>query len=276
MREYLKMMGDVLAYGKQRTDRTGTGTISIFDYRAVYDLREGFPMVTTAEKSFDNIKGELLWFLEGSTNANVLAEKYGFKIWKKWAKDKSGDLGRIYGKQWRSFRGVKIGRKVDGIVEIDQIQYVINEIKNNPYSRRMVVSAWNPADMDEMALPPCHWAFELYVDGDDMDTLNMKFHQRSCDVFLGVPYNISSYALLLSMLAQVTGKTAGILIHDMSNVHIYNNHIEQCREQLGRSRYPLPVLSLNPNITRIDGFRMEDINLLNYEAHPKLRGEVSI
>lgn len=273
MQAYLNLINHVLTYGKERIDRTGTGTLSVFDYKAIYDLREGFPMVTTAEKNFDNIKGETLWFLEGNTNAKYLAEKYGFKIWRKWQKDDTGDLGRIYGAQWRSFRGfTEDGRKFSA----DQIAYLIREIKENPYSRRMILSSWNPVELHEMALPPCHWSFELYIDGENMDTLNLKLHQRSCDVFLGVPYNIAGYALILSMLAHVTGLQAGLLVHDMTNVHIYNNHIEQCKLQLTRKPMKRPILLLNPEITSIDHFTMDDIELIGYEAHPPIKGNVSV
>ena len=274
MKQYLNLIDHVLRFGKERTDRTGTGTLSVFDYRAIYDLREGFPMVTTAEKNFENIAGENLWFLEGSTNAKYLAEKYGFKIWKLWQKDDSGDLGRVYGAQWRDFRGIVDSSPL--IQHVDQIHEVIELVKNDPYSRRMIVNAWNPAEISEMALPPCHWSFELYVDGENMDTLNMKLHQRSCDVFLGVPYNIAGYALLLSMIAQVTDKQAGLLVHDMTNVHIYKDHIEQCKLQLTRKPRKHPTLWLNPDIKNIDDFTMDDIQLLGYDPHPPIKGSVSV
>jgi thymidylate synthase len=273
LRQYLNLVDHVLTHGKERTDRTGTGTLSIFDYRATYDLREGFPLVTTAEKNFDNIAGETLWFLEGNTNAKYLAEKYGFKVWQKWQKDNTGDLGRVYGAQWRGFRGfLENGKKYTA----DQVQYLINEIKANPYSRRLLLSSWNPVELHEMALPPCHWSFELYVDGDEMDTLNLKLHQRSCDVFLGVPYNIAGYALLLSMMAQVTGLKAGLLVHDMTNVHIYKDHIEQCKLQLTREPKKRPILLLTPEIDNIDDFTMEDIQLVGYKPHPAIKGNVSV
>jgi thymidylate synthase len=276
LKQYLDIVDHVLTNGQERNDRTGTGTLSVFSYQAMYDLRNGFPMITTAKKNEKNIFGETLWYLEGNTNANYLAEKYGFKIWKKWANNKKGELGRIYGKQWRDYRGVQTTEKGVELIHVDQIKYLINEIKTNPYSRRMVLNSWNPAELHLMALPPCHWSFELYIDGENMDTLNMKIHQRSCDVFLGVPYNIASYALLLSMFAHVTGLTAGVLIHDMTNVHIYKDHIEQMKEQLTREPKGLPTLWLNPDVKDIDGFTMDDIKLNHYDPHPPLKGNVSI
>lgn len=264
MKQYLDLCRYVLENGQERTDRTGTGTISVFDYRAEYDLADGFPLVTTAEKNFDNIAGEMLWVISGSTNAIELAEKYGFHIWKKWQRDETGDLGRVYGAQWVDFNGV------NQLAEIQRI------LKNDPYSRRMVLSAWNPADLEDMALPPCHWSFELYVDGDKMQYLNLKLHQRSCDVFLGVPYNIAGYALILSLLAKAHGLIPRKLVHDMTNVHIYKDHIEQIKEQLKRQPKTLPLLKIADGKDDIRQYTREDIKLYGYESHSPIKGSVSI
>lgn len=270
--EYAKMASAVLGLGKPRGDRTGTGTISLFSYQMVFDMADGFPLLTTKDmtQGFKHVVAEMLWMLKGSTNANELADM-GFGIWRKWAKDDSGELGPVYGKQWRDFNGFG---KPGGIwyKGADQISWIINELKTNPESRRMVVSAWNPNQLDQMALPPCHWSFELYVEDNK---LNMKLHQRSCDVFLGVPYNIAEYALLLCMLSQVTGYKPGILIHDMTNVHIYANHVDQVKEQLNRAGYAAPTL-IHDIRDNIFDFQPEDFYLLNYKHHPKLTGQVSV
>ena len=264
--QYKDLCQRILMEGEVRKDRTGTGTISIFSHQCEYDMADGFPLLTTKdmEEDFKRIKGEMLWILEGNTNAQYLKDKYGFGIWRKWQKDESGDLGPVYGAQFRNFRGV------------DQIQYLQDELQNNPYSRRMVLSAWNPAELDQMALPPCHWSFELYVSGPQMDTLNLKLHQRSCDVFLGVPYNIAEYSLLLHMFAHVTGLKAGKFIHDMTNVHIYLNHVDQIKEQLSREPLPLPNLEFGEGIETLEDFNMENIRLINYKGHGKLTGEVAV
>lgn len=269
--EYAKMVSAVLGLGKPRGDRTGTGTISLFSYQMIFDMSDGFPLLTTKDmtEGFKHIVAEMLWLLKGSTNANELADM-GFGIWRKWA-ETDGELGPVYGHQWRAFNGhhsVAIGNEQGA----DQIEWVINELKTNPESRRMVVSSWNPNQLSSMALPPCHWAFELYVDDRK---LNMKLHQRSCDVFLGVPYNIAEYALLLHMLSAVTGYTAGVLIHDMTNVHIYANHIDQMKKQLTRTGYAAPTL-VNRVPNSIFDFNTQDFSLINYKHHPKLTGKVSV
>jgi thymidylate synthase len=272
--EYAKMASAVLGLGKPRGDRTGTGTVSLFSYQMVFDMADGFPLLTTKDmtESFKHIVAEMLWMLKGSTNANELADM-GFGIWRKWAKDDSGELGPVYGHQWRNFGGKQANH--EGIfpsVGTDQISWVISELKTNPESRRMVVSAWNPNQLDDMALPPCHWSFELYVEDNK---LNMKLHQRSCDVFLGVPYNIAEYALLLCMLSSVTGYIPGILVHDMTNVHIYNNHIEQVKEQITRTGFGAPSL-VHEIRDSIFNFQLNDFHLINYKHHPKLTGKVSV
>ncbi len=270
--EYNKMVNQVLNYGKERSDRTGVGTISLFSYQMVFDMADGFPLLTTKDmtQSFEHIKAEMLWILSGSTNANELADM-GFKVWRKWA-DENGELGPVYGHQWRNFGGYKL-KSGGSYIGTDQIKWIENELKTNPNSRRMVVSAWNPNQLSEMALPPCHWSFERYVDDA---RLNMKLHQRSCDVFLGVPYNIAEYALLLHMFAKVHGFKPGILIHDMTNVHIYKNHLHQISEQLDRQPLGASELIVANTPSSVLGFGMDDFILKNYLAHPKLTGEVAV
>lgn len=269
--EYAKMASAVLDLGKPRADRTGTGTISLFSYQMVFDMDDGFPLLTTKDMSqgFKHIVAEMLWMLKGSHNAKDLADM-GFGIWQKWQLNNGGELGPVYGHQWRNFDGDFDYTTYEK--GVDQISWVINELKTNPESRRMVVSAWNPNQLDEMALPPCHWAFELYVDGA---RLNMKLHQRSCDVFLGVPYNIAEYALLLHIIASQTPYGPGILIHDMTNVHIYNNHVEQVREQITRKGYEAPVFFYNVRDS-IFAYRVDDFGIYNYAHHDKLTGNVSV
>lgn len=274
---YLDIVYRVLAGAKFRPDRTGTGAFSIFSHTAMYNLREGFPLLTTKDMTlgFKHIVAEMLWMLEGNTNANYLADKYGFKVWRKWAKNESGELGPVYGYQWRNFDGeIPVGQQ-KVITGADQISWVMNELATNPMSRRMVVSAWNPNQLSEMALPPCHWAFELYVDGK---YLNMKLHQRSCDLFLGVPYNIAEYALLLSMMAKVSGYTPGFFIHDMTNVHIYSNHVSQMQEQLNRYayQYDAPHLIISGEQETIFDFKPEDFQLEGYQYFDKLTGDVAV
>jgi thymidylate synthase len=268
--QYKILCETILELGEERSDRTGTGTLSIFDHRMVYDLRYGFPLLTTKDmtKGFDHIVAEMLWILKGSTNANELADM-GFGIWRKWAKDESGDLGPVYGHQMRNFDGT---HERPGV---DQISWVIDELKADPYSRRLIVSAWNPNQLDDMVLPPCHWSFELYVNFDD-GTLNMKLHQRSCDVFLGVPYNIAEYALLLTMFAEVTGYIPGLLVHDMTNVHIYKDHIPQIEQQITRESFDLPTLLINQDRENIFDFVASDFELVRYTHHDKLEGKVSV
>lgn len=274
--EYATMANAVLGLGKPRGDRTGTGTVSLFSYQMIFDMADGFPLLTTKDmtQGFNHVVAEMLWMLEGGTSANRLAD-LGFGIWRKWAKNASGDLGPVYGFQWRNFNGNPDDYFVagEGTGE-DQISWIINELKTNPESRRMVVSAWNPNQLDEMALPPCHWSFELYV---DEGKLNMKLHQRSCDVFLGVPYNIAEYALLLHMISNVTGYTPGVLVHDMTNVHIYNNHIDQVRQQIIKVGYAAPSLVIVDRPDRgIFDFKADDFKLVDYRHHEKLTGEVSV
>lgn len=275
--QYIALCERVLSEGEERSDRTGTGTLSIFSAQMQFDMDEGFPLLTTKDMSmsFKHVVAEMLWMLKGSTNANELADM-GFGIWRKWAKNDSGDLGPVYGHQWRRFNA-EPDQYHDTYYDAgtDQIRWVLEELRTNPHSRRMLVSAWNPNQLDDMALPPCHWSFELYVDFTK-DTLNMKLHQRSCDLFLGVPYNIAEYALLLHILSIASGYRPGILIHDMTNVHIYKNHIPQIREQIKRMPYMLPELVLVKGGRDPFAYRVADFGLTNYTCHPKLTGEVSV
>jgi thymidylate synthase len=275
--QYIELCNKVLTEGEHRADRTGTGTLSIFSHQMSFDMAEGFPLLTTKDmsKSFKHIVAEMLWMLKGSTNANELAGM-GFGIWRKWAKDESGDLGPVYGHQWRSFNGDH--PVYDDMFHrggTDQIKWVLDELRTNPHSRRMLVSAWNPNQLDDMALPPCHWSFELYVDFTE-HTLNMKLHQRSCDLFLGVPYNIAEYALLLHILSIGSGYRPGILIHDMTNVHIYKDHIPQIKEQVTRDPFMLPELVVKVGGGNPFFYRVDDFGLLNYTCHSKLTGQVSV
>jgi thymidylate synthase len=277
--QYIALCEKILAEGEERADRTGTGTLSIFSHQMTFDMSEGFPLLTTKDMSmsFKHVVAEMLWMLKGSTNANELADM-GFSIWKKWA-DENGELGPVYGHQWRHFNAptdILTGKPYSEYgEEVDQIRWVLNELRVNPHSRRMLVSAWNPNQLEDMALPPCHWSFELYVDFDK-HTLNMKLHQRSCDVFLGVPYNIAEYALLLHILSIASGYKAGILIHDMTNVHIYKNHIPQIKEQITRDPFMLPDLVLAKGGGDPFSYKVADFGLTNYTCHPKLTGEVSV
>ena len=264
MKQYLDLCQRILTEGVTKEDRTGTGTISIFGHQMRFDLSDGFPLVTTKKLHMKSIIHELLWFLAGDTNVRYLQEN-GVRIWNEWA-DENGDLGPVYGKQWRSF----VGR--DGKT-VDQIQWVIDEIKKNPDSRRLIVSAWNPADLAEMALPPCHLLFQFYVaDGK----LSCQLYQRSADTFLGVPFNIASYALLTHMVAHVTGLEVGDFVHTLGDAHLYTNHIEQVKLQLTREPKPLPKLQLNPEVTSIFDFTYDDIEIVDYEAHPHIKGEVAV
>jgi thymidylate synthase len=274
--QYQMLCKEILAYGEKRKDRTGTGTLSIFSHQMSFNMEEGFPLLTTKDmnNSFEHIKAEMLWMLKGSTNANELADM-GFGIWRKWA-DENGELGPVYGFQMRNFDGdYDSYQDLHQSYGTDQISWIINELKTNPHSRRMVVSLWNPNQLDEMALPPCHWAFELYVDFRN-NSLNMKLHQRSCDVFLGVPYNIAEYSLLLHMISHVTGYQPGTLVYDMSNVHIYNDHIPQIEEQLTRKGFHLPTLIRHANRDSIFDFEMQDYSIKDYFHHDKLTGKVSV
>jgi thymidylate synthase len=264
MKQYLDLCKYVLENGNEKQDRTGTGTISTFGYQMRFDLQQGFPLLTTKKLSLKAIIHELLWFLKGDTNALHLQEN-GVRIWNEWA-DEEGELGPIYGHQWRSW-GTADGR------EIDQISEVIGQIKNNPDSRRMIVSAWNVGQLEDMALPPCHAFFQFYVsDGK----LSCQLYQRSADVFLGVPFNIASYALLTLMIAQVTGLEPGEFVHTFGDVHIYSNHLEQVKLQLSREPRSLPVMKINPEVTSIFDFVFEDFVLEDYDAHPHIKGAVSV
>jgi len=264
MRQYLDLLQRVLDEGTFKPDRTGTGTMSIFGHQMRFDLSEGFPCITTKKLHLKSIIHELLWFLNGDTNVKYLQDN-GVRIWNEWA-DEKGDLGHIYGYQWRSWPDYKGGH-------IDQITEVVNTIKNNPDSRRILVSAWNVADIPNMNLPPCHAFFQFYVaDGK----LSLQLYQRSADIFLGVPFNIASYALLLQMMAQVTGLQVGEFIHTFGDAHIYMNHMEQVKLQLSREPRPLPRMIINPDINDIFGFRFEDFELVDYNPHPHIKGEVSV
>ncbi|MCL6626415.1 thymidylate synthase [Alicyclobacillus shizuokensis] len=264
MKQYLDLCRTILQHGVKKEDRTGTGTLSIFGYQMRFNLEDGFPVVTTKKLHLRSIIYELLWFLRGDTNIQYLHD-HKVTIWDEWA-DENGDLGPIYGKQWRSFRGAN-GKTVD------QIRWVTEEIKRNPNSRRLVVSAWNPPELNEMALPPCHVLFQFYVaDGK----LSCQLYQRSADTFLGVPFNIASYALLTHMVAHTTGLGVGEFVHTLGDAHIYLNHLEQVQLQLTRNPLPLPKLVLNPDVKSIFDFQYEDIQLVGYQSHPPIRGEVSV
>ena len=274
MQQYLDLLSHVLEKGTQKEDRTGTGTISVFGYQMRFDLQKGFPVLTTKKLHLRSIIHELLWFLQGDTNIKYLQDNK-VSIWDDWA-DENGDLGPIYGAQWRNWNGD----------DIDQISEIIDLIKNNPDSRRMIVAAWNPSVLPESgktfsenvatgkaALPPCHAFFQFYVaDGK----LSCQMYQRSCDIFLGVPFNIASYALLTLMMAQVTGLEAGEFIHTLGDAHIYTNHISQCKLQLTREPFKIPQMKLNPNVKNIFDFKFEDFELINYKCHPHIKGEISV
>jgi thymidylate synthase len=254
----------VLKEGVARSDRTGTGTLSIFGAQARFDLRERFPLLTTKKLHLKSIIYELLWFLRGETNIRYLNE-HGVTIWDEWA-DENGNLGRVYGAQWRDWRGA------NGI-RVDQIDKVISEIRENAPSRRLIVTAWNPAEIDEMALPPCHVLFQFYVNDGE---LSCQLYQRSADLFLGVPFNIASYSLLTMMMAQVCDLAPGDFVHTFGDLHLYQNHLEQAREQLSRECRPLPRLQLNRAITQIEDFRFEDFTLLDYNPHPSIKAPIAV
>ncbi|RKD92729.1 thymidylate synthase [Mangrovibacterium diazotrophicum] len=264
MKQYLDLLDHVLTNGTEKKDRTGTGTISVFGHQMRFNLAEGFPVLTTKKLHLKSIIHELLWFLAGDTNIKYLTDN-GVRIWNEWA-DENGDLGHVYGYQWRSWP------TPDG-KHIDQITEVVNSIKNNPNSRRHIVSAWNVGEVDQMALPPCHLLFQFYVaDGK----LSCQLYQRSCDVFLGVPFNIASYALLTLMMAQVCDLEPGDFVWTGGDVHIYLNHMEQVKLQLTRDTKPLPQLKINPEVKSIFDFKFEDFELVNYDAHPHIPGKVSV
>ena len=264
MQQYTDLLRHVLVHGNQKTDRTGTGTLSVFGYQMRFNLAEGFPLLTSKKVHLKSIVHELLWFLQGSTNIAYLKEN-GVRIWDEWA-DENGNLGPVYGYQWRNWP------KPDG-THIDQITQVVNAIKNNPDSRRLIVSAWNVADVDQMKLPPCHAFFQFYVaDG----RLSCQLYQRSADIFLGVPFNIASYALLTMMVAQVCNLKLGDFVHTLGDAHIYINHMEQVSEQLSRDLRALPQMKINPNVTDIFSFKFEDFELINYDPHPAIKGIVAV
>ena len=264
MRAYLDLLQRILDDGADKEDRTGTGTRSVFGHQMRFDLAAGFPLLTTKKLHLKSIIVELLWFLRGDTNVAFLHE-HGVTIWDEWA-DKTGDLGPVYGRQWRSWATPDGG-------SIDQIAWVLNEIRRNPDSRRLIVSAWNPADIGDMALPPCHCLFQFYVaDG----RLSCQLYQRSADVFLGVPFNIASYALLTLMMAQVTGLQPGDFVHSFGDVHLYRNHFDQAREQLSRAPRALPRMSLNPDVTSLFDFTYDDFTLEAYDPHPHIKAPVAV
>jgi thymidylate synthase len=264
MKQYLDLMKYVLDNGAQKHDRTGTGTLSVFGYQMRFNLQDGFPLVTTKKLHLKSIIHELIWFLKGDTNIAYLKE-HGVRIWDEWA-DEQGNLGPVYGHQWRSWPKPDGGR-------IDQISQVVNQIKNNPDSRRIMVSAWNVADVEHMALPPCHSLFQFYVaDGK----LSCQLYQRSADIFLGVPFNIASYALLTMMMAQVCDLEPGDFIHTFGDAHLYNNHIEQTNLQLSREPRPLPTMKINPDVKDIFQFKFEDFTLENYDPWPHIKGAVAV
>ena len=264
MRQYLDLLQHILDHGVEKSDRTGTGTRSVFGYQMRFDLAAGFPLLTTKKLHTRSIIHELLWFLKGETNTHYLKE-HGVTIWDEWA-DENGELGPVYGKQWRSWQ-TSDGR------QIDQIAAVVERIRKTPDSRRLIVSAWNVADVDQMALPPCHLLFQFYV---AQGRLSCQMYQRSADVFLGVPFNIASYALLTLMVAQVTDLEPGEFIHTFGDAHLYNNHLDQTRLQLSRQPRPLPTMKINPAVKSLFDFRFEDFTLENYDPHPHIKAPVAV
>jgi thymidylate synthase len=264
MQPYLKLLSDILEHGVDKSDRTGTGTRSLFGYQMRFDLAKGFPLLTTKKLHLKSIVYELLWFIRGETNVRWLQE-HGVKIWDEWA-DENGDLGPVYGSQWRSWPAPD-GR------QIDQLANVIDSIKTKPDSRRHIVSAWNPAEVDDMALPPCHCLFQFYVANGK---LSCQLYQRSADSFLGVPFNIASYALLTHMVAQVTGLEPGDFVHSFGDVHLYSNHFDQAKLQLTREPRPLPKLQVNPAVRSIEEFQFEDFEFVGYDPHPHIKAAVSV
>ncbi len=280
MQQYLDLLDHVLTHGNVRKDRTGTGTIGVFGHQMRFDLQEGFPLLTTKKLHLRSIIHELLWFLSGETHVAPLQEA-GVRIWNEWATAeqtarfgrKEGDLGPVYGHQWRNFGATVQSDGSYGQDGVDQIQSLLDTIQNNPWSRRMIVSGWNPKEADKVALPPCHTLFQFYVqDG----RLSCQLYQRSADIFLGVPFNIASYSLLLMMIAQVSGLEPGEFIHTMGDAHLYSDHLEQARLQLTRNVRPRPKMTLNPEVKELFSFRFEDFTLSEYEPHPHIRAQVSV
>lgn len=266
MKVYLDLLQQVLEHGRPRADRTGTGTRSLFGAQIRCDLRSGFPLLTSKKVHWRSVVGELIWFLRGDTNVRWLQE-HGIRIWNEWA-DENGDLGPVYGAQWRSWR------TADGRT-IDQLAQIVEAIRRDPTSRRLVVSAWNVGELDQMALAPCHTLFQFYVDPTE-GTLSLQLYQRSADIFLGVPFNIASYALLTCLVAQVTGLRPGDFVHTFGDLHLYENHLEQAKEQLQREPRPAPQVALNPAVTDLFAFTLEDIQLLNYDPHPAIKAPVAV
>ena len=264
MKQYLDLLHRIVTEGVQKGDRTGTGTLSVFGHQMRFNMQDGFPLLTTKKLHLKSIIYELLWFLKGDTNVKFLQE-HGVRIWNEWA-DENGELGPVYGHQWRSWPDYKGGT-------IDQIQQVVDALRHNPNSRRMLVTAWNPAEVEDMALPPCHCLFQFYVANGK---LSLQLYQRSADTFLGVPFNIASYALLLQMMAQVAGLEVGDFIHTMGDTHLYLNHLEQAKLQLTRTPRPLPKMKINPDVKSIFDFRYEDFELTDYNPHPHIAAEVSV
>ena len=264
MKQYLDLLNRIVTEGHRKGDRTGTGTLSVFGHQMRFDLEDGFPLLTTKKLHLKSIIYELLWFLKGDTNVKYLQE-HGVRIWNEWA-DENGELGPVYGHQWRSWPDYQGGT-------IDQIQNVLDLIRHNPNSRRVIVAAWNPAEVDQMALPPCHCLFQFYV---AEGRLSLQLYQRSADTFLGVPFNIASYALLLMMMAQVTGLKPGEFVHTTGDTHLYLNHLEQARLQLTRTPRPLPVMKLNPEVKDLFAFRYEDFELTDYQPWPHIPAQVSV
>lgn len=264
MKQYLQLMRDVKDNGVSKEDRTGIGTLSVFGHQSRYDLREGLPLVTTKKCHLRSILHELLWFLSGDTNVKYLKDNK-VSIWDEWA-DENGDLGPVYGHQWRKWETVRGER-------IDQVSNLVNDIKTNPNSRRLIVSAWNVGELDKMALPPCHAFMQFFVSKGE---LSCQLYQRSADIFLGVPFNIASYSLLTMMIAQVTGLIAGDFIHTLGDAHLYSNHLEQAELQLSRQPFPLPEIKINPNQMDLFNFKFDDFELINYQFHPHIKAEVAV
>lgn len=263
MKQYLELVRHILENGNEKTDRTGTGTLSVFGHQMRFDLSEGFPLCTTKKLHIRSIIHELLWFLSGDTNIAYLKEN-GVSIWDDWA-DEEGNLGPVYGSQWRSWKTPS--------GEIDQIANVVEQLKQNPDSRRMIVSAWNVAEIENMKLPPCHMVFQFYVAND---RLSCQLYQRSADVFLGVPFNIASYSALIMMMAQVTGLVPGEFVHTLGDAHLYSNHLEQAKLQITREPRPLPILKLNPDVNSIFDFRFDDFELSHYDPHPHIKAPIAV